>query len=372
MSDRCDCQFKALGHGALNLPHEAFAALGTVPGKSAQTHCSLVRGGSAGNGGAAVSNTVAFKRECAPRSRPASTRPKHNHAAAAVLIFEEWSLANYLYPFPDAATKAQMSADTGAVSLMCVCAPHAYRMQHSVACASEKTQARCQPQPPALPNPSALSVCARVRARESKSPFHFMLRDATEEGKIPPRTLLLLIDEDSRVPSGLRVDQVCTWFANMRKRMWRPGRGLPAGTRLPVKDASFLNQVRPIFSEVSLAQDDDAGKILRTGLRTSSTRCVAVLSQSIQVSPSQSPGPVDFSDVRPSPATLWRSSSPAYPWHVSLDPSSLGMQMPSLTVETPPLLMLVPARRSPSTSSFTWMGDAPLDEPWVGCACYDF
>ena len=175
------------------------------------------------------------------------------------------------------------------------------------------------------------------------------------------------------MPSGLRVDQVCTWFANMRKRMWRRGRGLPAGTRLPVKDASFLKQVRrPIFSEVSLARDDDAGKILRTGLRASSTRCVAVLSQSIQVSPSQSPEPVDFSDVRPSPATLWRSSSPAYPWHVSLDPSSLGMQMPSLRVETPPLMMLVPARRSPSTSSFTWMGDAPLDEPWVGCACYDF
>jgi hypothetical protein len=167
MSDRCDSQFKALGDGALNVPHEAFAALGTVPGKGAQTHCSLVRGGSAGNGGAAVSNTVAFKRKCAPRSRPASTRPKHNHAAAAVLIFEEWSLANYLYPFPDAATKEQMSADTGAVSLMCVCAPHAYHMQHSVACASEKTQARCQPQPPALPMLTrARSACARVCERE--------------------------------------------------------------------------------------------------------------------------------------------------------------------------------------------------------------
>ena len=114
-----------------------------------------------------ASNTVAFKRDGAPRSRPASTRPKHNHAAAAVLIFEEWSLANYLYPFPDAATKAQMSADTGAVSLMCVCAPHAYRMQHSVACASEKTQARCQPQPPALPMLTrARSACARVCERE--------------------------------------------------------------------------------------------------------------------------------------------------------------------------------------------------------------
>ncbi len=293
-----------------------------------------------------MSNTV-FKRECARRSRPASTRPKHNHAAAAVLIFEEWSLANYLYPFPDAATKAQMSADTGAVSLMCVCA----------ACLSYAT------------------LGGMLRARErAKALFinNFILRDA-KEGKIPPRTLLLLIDEDSLVPSGLRVDQVCTWFANMRKRMWRRGRGFPAGTRLSVKDASFLKQVRrPIFSEVSLARDDDAGKILCTGLRASSTRCVAVLSQSIQVSPSQSPGPVDFSDVRPSPATLWRSSSPAYPWHVSLDPSSLGMQMPSLRVETPPLMMLVPVQRSPSTSSFTSMGDAPLDEPWVGCACYDF
>jgi hypothetical protein len=184
--------------------------------------------------------------------------------------------------------------------------------------------------------------------------------------------LLLWIDEHSRVPSGLRVDQVCTWFANMRKRMWRRGRGLPAGTRLPVKDTSFLKQVRrPIFAEASLARDDDAGKILRTGLRASSPRRVAALSQGIQVSPSQSPGPVDFSDVRPSPATLWRSSSPAYPWHVSLDPSSLGIQMPSFRVETPPLMMLVPPRRSPSTSSFTSLGDAPLDEPWGDDFCWN-
>jgi hypothetical protein len=77
---------------------------------------------------------VAFKRDGAPRSRPASTRPKHNHSAAAVLIFQGWYRANKLHPFPDAAAKAQMSADTGAVSVSVirVCAPHAYHMQHLV------------------------------------------------------------------------------------------------------------------------------------------------------------------------------------------------------------------------------------------------
>jgi hypothetical protein len=131
MSDGCDCQFKALHLGTAHLVCRTrrWRVWVTLPGNGAQTHCSLVGAGSAGSAPGA-SNTVAFKRECAPRSRPASTRPKHNHAATAVLIFEEWSLANYLYPFPNAATKAQMSADTGAVSLMRVCAPRAYHMQH--------------------------------------------------------------------------------------------------------------------------------------------------------------------------------------------------------------------------------------------------
>jgi hypothetical protein len=76
-----------------------------------------------------ASNTVALKRDGAPRSRPASTRPKHNHSAAAVLIFQDWYRTNELHPFPDAAAKAQMSADTGAaavsVSVIRVCPPHA-------------------------------------------------------------------------------------------------------------------------------------------------------------------------------------------------------------------------------------------------------
>ena len=59
--------------------------------------------------------------------------------------------------------------------------------------------------------------------------------------------------------SGLRVDQVGTWFVNMRKRVLRPGQGLPAGTRLPVKDASFPKQVhRENFAEASLARGGDA------------------------------------------------------------------------------------------------------------------
>jgi hypothetical protein len=67
--------------------------------------------------------------------------------------------------------------------------------------------------------------------------------------------------------------------------------------------------------------------------------------------------------VPPSTATLWRSSSPTYPWHVLHRPSSLGMQMPRERVEPPPFMMLVPPR-SPSTSPFTSFDDAPFDDPW--------
>ena len=184
-----------------------------------------------------------------------------------------------------------------------------------------------------------------------------------------PRKLSCCLLLKSRVPSGLRVDQVCTWFVNMRKRVWRPLQGLPAGTRLPVKDASFPKQVhRENLAEASLArgvnEGGDAEKILRTGLRTASPRYVAALWQGIQVSPSQSLEPVDFSYVRPSTASLWRSSSPTYPGHDLLQPSSLGMQMPRERVEQPKLMMLVPPGRSHSTSSFTSFDDAPFDEPW--------
>ena len=119
-----------------------------------------------------ASNTVAFKRDGAPRSRPASTRPKHNHSAAAVLIFQGWYGANKLHPFPDAAAKAQMSADTGAVSVSVirVCAPHAFHMQHLVvagACVS-----LCHAALPMLTR--RRSACARAcEQRESNSPFMF-------------------------------------------------------------------------------------------------------------------------------------------------------------------------------------------------------
>jgi hypothetical protein len=188
-----------------------------------------------------------------------------------------------------------------------------------------------------------------------------------QKGAPKIETFLLLIINfiELAVLSGLRVDQVGTWFVNMRKRVLRPGQGLPAGTRLPVKDASFPKQVhRENFAEASLARGGDAEKILRTGLPTASPRDVAALWQGIQVSSSQSPGPVNFSYVRPSTPTLWRSSSPTYPWHDLLQPSSLGMQMPRERVEPPPLMMLVPPRRSPSTSSFTSFDDASFDEPW--------
>ena len=202
-----------------------------------------------------------------------------------------------------------------------------------------------------------------MRARASKERATALV--CFKKGPLkPPRNVpvayLLL---NLRVLSGLRVDQVGTWFVNMRKRVLRPGKGLPAGTRLPVKDASFPKQVhRENFAEASLARGGDAEKILRTGLRTASPRDVAAPWQGIQVSP-RSPEPVDFSYVRPSTATLWRSSSPTYPGPDLRQPSSLGMQMPRERVEPPPLMMLVPPR-SPSTSSFTSFDDAPFDEPW--------
>ena len=133
-----------------------------------------------------ASNTVAFKRDGAPRSRPASTRPKHNHSAAAVLIFQGWYGANKLHPFPDAAAKAQMSADTGAVSVSVirVCAPHAYHMHHLVvarACVS-----LCHAALPMLTRER--SACARAcEQRESKSPFMF------QKGAPKIETFLLLI-----------------------------------------------------------------------------------------------------------------------------------------------------------------------------------
>ena len=206
-----------------------------------------------------------------------------------------------------------------------------------------------------------------MRARASKERAKALLCFKKRPLKPPRNVPVAYLFLNLRVLSGLRVDQVGTWFVNMRKRVLRPGQGLPAGTRLPVKDASFPKQVhRENFAEASsVARGGDAEKILRTGLRTaSSPRDVAALWQGIQVSPSQSLEPVDFSYVRPSTASLWRSSSPTYPGHDLLQPSSLGMQMPRERVEQPKLMMLVPPGRSHSTSSFTSFDDAPFDDPW--------
>jgi hypothetical protein len=148
---------------------EAFAdPLGHPPWKRRPDSLLPLSAGSAPG----ASNTVAFKRDGAPRSRPASTRPKHNHSAAAVLIFQGWYRTNKLHPFPDAAAKAQMSADTGAVSVSVirVCAPHAFHMQHLVvagACVS-----LCHAALPMLTR--RRSACARAcEQRESNSPFMF-------------------------------------------------------------------------------------------------------------------------------------------------------------------------------------------------------
>jgi len=85
-------------------------------GKSAQegtrlSGCSLVRTGS--EGCAPAESNVVAARPCKGR-----TRPKHNHSVSAVLILDNWFRANLKKPFPDAATRAKLSALTGDVSVL--------------------------------------------------------------------------------------------------------------------------------------------------------------------------------------------------------------------------------------------------------------
>jgi hypothetical protein len=151
--------------------------------------------------------------------------------------------------------------------------------------ASEKTQACVSLSHAALP---MLTRERSACASEERAKALFHLYYGTPK---PPRKLSCCLLLKSRVPSGLRVDQVCTWFVNMRKRVWRRGLGLPAGTRLPVKGASFPKQVQhENFAEASLARGGDAEKILHTGLRTASPRDVVALSQGIPFHPANHQG----------------------------------------------------------------------------------